>query len=77
MPAGLSLSGYQPHPSVLYLHVLSTHLTDNQICLLKAGAGLIQVHFNVFACLRNWIHPCLIHAACLIEVPTKIGLLYI
>ena len=34
---------------------LSKNQLDNQICLLKIGAFLILVHFNVFACLGNVI----------------------
>ena len=39
--------------------------------LFKTDACLIQVHFNVFACLGNWIHACLIQVVCLIEAVTK------
>ena len=35
------------------------------MCLLKIGACLIQVCFNVFACFGKLIHACLIQAACL------------
>ena len=43
------------------------------MCLLKTDACLIQVLFNVFACLENWIHACSIQVACLIDVSTKTG----
>ena len=43
------------------------------MCLLKTDACLLQVHFNVFACLGNWIYGCLIKVACFIEVVSKTG----
>ena len=39
--------------------------------MLKTDACLIQVHFNVFACLG--IHDCFIQVACLVEVATWAG----
>ena len=44
--------------------VLSKHLRDNEICLLKTGPCLIQVRFSVVTCFGN---------ACLIEVASKTG----
>ena len=41
-----------------------------KVCLLKTGACLIHVHFNVFACFTNLIRVCLIHVPCLIAVAT-------
>ena len=41
------------------------------MCLLKIGACLIQVCFNLFTCFKKLIHACLTQAACLIEVATK------
>ena len=43
------------------------------MCLLKTGACLIQVLFNVFAFCGHWIHACLIQGACLTEAATKTG----
>ena len=42
--------------------------------MLKTGACLMQVNFNVFAYCGKCIHACLIQVACLIEVATKTGL---
>ena len=43
------------------------------MCLLKTGACLIQVHFDVFAPFGTLTDACLIQVACLIEVATKTG----
>ena len=43
------------------------------MCLLKTGACLIQVHFNVSAFFGKRLHACLTHIACLIEMATKTG----
>ena len=41
------------------------------MCLLKTGACLIKVHFNLFACFCNWIHASLKQVACLTEVAIR------
>ena len=42
-----------------------------KMCMLKIGACLLQVRFNVFAYFGKLTHACLIQVACLIEVATK------
>ena len=36
------------------------HLRDYIKILFNTGACLIQLHLNIFACFRNWVHACLI-----------------
>ena len=68
-------SGHLSSVSLLQsnLYSASTYGTI-KICLLKTGACLLQVHFNVLACFGIRIHASLIQVACLIEVATKTGL---
>ena len=45
---------------------LSKHQRDNQKCLLKTDACLIQVHYNAAACFQE-MNTCLLNTGCLLN----------